>query len=505
MTNLFDTKQRVTVEEVFENPDFAVSIRNEVDCLCNFICPDRADDQGHLPEICNYAFHPTSEQQRHPNVAKYAAAATKCLSSPSNVIGRRLARSTWFMDHIQSLFKDEAVLTNPIHAGHLQTTVLAVVRRNSEDLLDGPFSNLFSIVLDHVDLLGWQEALQSLAVDWSDKFGSNLIWGDDDPQILAYRVIAHRAWDFATDLKVPEETDRAQRRLYGLFSAMLRILTDRELEFSTFFCTDHEVIHSFVQAIITAANFGGAEPALLLGVRVLKRMIRCARLAQHTKEFADKCRVIRKFVKLMAVGFYRSHLVTDPASPKHDGDKWNEVTAFGPLDERKKRLLIDVFPVFWQGGIEYLFPIFFQNPAVSSLFNRIVVKHLARLSTANPGKFIAFLSRVNAVQLILRTWGAAMSPLSRERCYRPESTLIFNPQVFQLAQLITYGGAKWPKPQRSPDDPYGKPLPPKQVFPQPVDEPYIPDYKEYSVWVRDVLVPLYTLMVSELKQRVEDS
>jgi hypothetical protein len=507
LTALFDSKgSAVTVEDVFDNLDFAVSLRNEVPSLCDFICPDRADDRGHLPEICDYALHPTPEQQGHPNVAKYAAAATKCLSSPSGIIGQRLARCTWFMEHIQSLFAEETIITNPVYAGHLQAIVVSVVRRNQDqNLLEGPFCQMFSLVLEHIDLPGWQEGLQSLAVDWADQFGSNLIWGDEHPQFLAYRVLAACANDFASELAWPAESDRAQRRLYGLFSTLLRVLGDRELEYSTFFCVDLAVIDGFIQAIIKAAIFGGAEAALLLGVRVLKRMIRCARLSQDKPDFAANSILVRKLVKRAAIGFYAMQLVKDPAKPVEDDDRWHEVTAFGPLDDKKKRILVDVFPVFWQGGIEHLFPLFFQNPAVSSLFNRTVVKHLARMSAANPDKFIVFVRKVGAIPLILRTWVKSMSPLDREMRDALSPKLILNPQVLQFTQLITYGRAKWPRPRRPPDDPYGPLLPPEQVLPLWWDKSHIPHYKDYSMWVRDVLFPFYTFMVRELSERMRDA
>jgi hypothetical protein len=286
---------------------------------------------------------------------------------------------------------------------------------------------------------------------------------------------------------------------------MLRVLTDRELEFSTLFCTDRLVFLGFTDAVTDAANFSRAEPALLLGVRVLKRMIRCARLAEDKPEFAEKSKVVKKVVKNAAIAFYSSQRAAVPAPAIQDGSMWEQVTAFGPLDDRKMRLLIDVFPVFWKGGIKLLFPIFFQNPAVSSLFNRTVLKHLARLLVADPGKFVTFLSSLGAAELIVTKWPPSMSPLNRETRDRPDPTLLFNPQVLQLAQLITFGGTKWPRPYRPPDDPHEPARPPRQAVPEPPGDKFISEYEKYSEWARDVLFPFYTVMVREFEERMRDS
>jgi hypothetical protein len=53
------------------------------------------------------------------------------------------------------------------------------------------------------------------------------------------------------------------------------------------------------------------------------------------------------------------------------------------------RKFFAVFPVLWWGGLEFMFPVFFNQPPVSSDFCRAVYKGIKELT---PQKFAIFAS-----------------------------------------------------------------------------------------------------------------
>jgi hypothetical protein len=171
------------------------------------------------------------------------------------------------------------------------------------------------------------------------------------------------------------------------------------------------------------------------------------------------------------------------------------------FDDDTKKMLVEVFPLFWQGGITSLFPLVFQNPTISSSFTAAVIKGLARMCQKNAGKFHAFIQTVGAIKMLVPLWDHSMSPLDRELRADQQPRVFLNHHVFQFGLLITYGRRKYPKPRVNPEDLHGHRILPAVRSPESSSPGFIPDYKEYSMWVRDVLLPYYSFAVGEVTQK----
>jgi hypothetical protein len=142
-----------------------------------------------------------------------------------------------------------------------------------------------------LDLTGWQEALHQFATDLPDQFGGTTQLADAPVGLVGYRILAARACELALN-----DGEHANRQLFGLYSAVLRVINERTLSESETFCLDVVTMTQFTASVKKIAEKRRASSTLAIGVRALLLMCKCARKAADdaARRGAASCRLSRR-------------------------------------------------------------------------------------------------------------------------------------------------------------------------------------------------------------------
>jgi hypothetical protein len=208
-------------------------------------------------------------------------------------------------------------------------------------------------------------------------------------------------------------------------------------------------------------------------IRCLEHLIRIATETTPAGDVPEKAKgrrterpfhAVQTFVKQFAIGFCPTHNVQTY--------NWED-----PNLNPEQLMLVDAFPVLWQGGIDYMFPLFFLNPPLSADFNRIMLQKMVEWRRV---RFLTFCHEHQILDRIIRS--NPMSPLDQTTGgdrFRP-----MNPQIWKLAQFISFGACKKVKSGES-SRPYRIP-----------DE-YAEEYERFSAFVANRLLPYVNLVENE--------
>jgi hypothetical protein len=158
-------------------------------------------------------------------------------------------------------------------------------------LLNEAFENIVPRMINHIEWVGWQEAVVTLALDWPEDFGSDM--GLKADEVIRYFGERARGFVSGSDLK-PE-------RVVGVFNVLARLLTERERDSSVRFCCDIDTMRGFVDAVRysaievmkSIAEKGEPGPfisAIHSGVGVLSLIIKVVRKAAIKKELDPRHR-----------------------------------------------------------------------------------------------------------------------------------------------------------------------------------------------------------------------
>jgi hypothetical protein len=347
----------VELEEVLHHRELHTSLRSEVPELLNYILPTDPALGGHLPALLNAALNPTPAQLADPRFHKTSAFATKVLSAPSHQLWARLHKSQLMIDTMRNFPDTENGQNNPVFCGHFLEIFVAMVRQKI-DILVNAFPHFIVKILSRINLLGYQELLSQLAVDHPDEFAAPATSTE------GYRYIAGRAQHCAD--RLAESTDPADRdiwaaKLGGICSSLSHVCTDRPQSIQAM-ANDLIFIRLFRDAIFRNPVEEDAHLAFNRGISFLTQLIALG------EEDTVAHKPIARFLREFARRFYTEKGV--------DKIQWETITDFTPTE----RMLIDAFPVLWQGGIDCMYPLFFRKNPVSSPFNQAMLLRLTRFS-----------------------------------------------------------------------------------------------------------------------------
>jgi hypothetical protein len=464
LSQLLDKEPDSTpVEAVLDHSDLAVSLRNEIPQLLDYIAPDcpptpqPTHSVGHLRELFEWACQPgEGRDQTNPRFAKLSAAATRCLSHPSQRLLSRLRGNKGFIADLQQFIGNEASMSHPLYAGHFEMIAMALIRQSSS-LLNDEFEMLFSRIVEHIDLLCWQEALASWAIDWPSLFGQSF-----PTPVIAFHFIGDRAVDFALASPPCE-------RLQGLYCALRHIIAYQDAHSSLPFFCDLETLlrlsDSLKIVIFSDAErlSAGEKPELQLvigaGVRLISLIAKVLQKAQPPDAAVSAA---RQFLRQAAKATY-SHL-----------DKKYEST---PALEQLK---IDIFPAYWRGGIDKMADLFFRREGGSAEFNRTMIKALYRWhQSPDPVHFEVFIHEHEILEKIAQQ----PFPIQDEVRRSDKPQVLMNAHVFALARLIYEGKYKDKRVKQS-DGSW-----PAEKLESPAPEPrrappaYIKEYDRFGAWI----------------------
>lgn len=210
--------------------------------------------------------------------------------------------------------------------------------------------------------------------------------------------------------------------------------------------------------------------ALREGVVCVARMLKCAeyipedepeeeadddpeKKTETREESAAKLKILRRAHRWTSRAVFRQLGLS--------GLEWGS----GELTEKHK-LAIAIFPAFWPGGIEDMFPLLFKDPKDAPGVGHVILKVLRKWMKRKPERFLKYVKE-HAILKELRERGI--------------DSRITNPYPFRLAVLLTYGQDKAPVPENEGEGP-------KEKRPVPIAG-LAPEWEKHSEWVRDVLYP----------------
>jgi hypothetical protein len=308
---------------------------------------------------------------------------------------------------------------------------------------------LFIRIVEHVDLLCWQEALVSWA-DLDDVFGLPF-----PSPAIGFHVIADRAVDYAM-------CSPPLKRLQGIYCVLSHIISIEGTEKSVSFCSDLQTVRGISDSLkVVVFNEAdrlkaGEPPELQLvicaGVGLVEQI---AKVLQKASSPDDAVFAARQFLRQSGKATY-SHLDKKyPASPALE------------------QLRIDIFPAYWRGGIDMMADLFFRREGASAEFNRTMLKALRRWhGSKDPVHFEVFIHS-HKILAAIRT---QRFPLQDSVRNSPEPQLLMNAHVFALARLI-YEGKYKEQATTEPDEPTGS-------GPRPVPRAYLKEYDEFGAWIQ---------------------
>jgi hypothetical protein len=302
--------------------------------------------------------------------------------------------------------------------------MLAVLRANS-DLLATTFRGFLSVALNHVELAGYQEILINLCAERTDYSALPL-----EQPVHGFRLISARALKFADDY-LRDQTVLSCRRLQGVVSVLWQVFAERDPEDFVQYTQDLEFMRDLVLAVFRAPLARDMRLAFLEGVQLLRKLIEIGRIwdksdgepdaESRSRRSARPGETVKAFIKQFAIGFYERHGV---ATADWDAE----------VLSAEQKMLIQAFPVLWQGGIDWMVPIFFRVPVVSGDFNRAFFEGAGAFGRV---RLLTWIEKNKVLERIVKF--AQNSPLLQENEDGEILQHALNPQVWQLARYIASG------------------------------------------------------------------
>jgi hypothetical protein len=264
-------------------------------------------------------------------------------------------------------------------------------------LLRTTFAGFLPVIVNRIELGGYQSILRCLIRDHREGVAF------PHQPVDVFRFMGRRSFQFAQSY-VKTHNAIFCRRVHGLFMVLQEFFSDHENDAVAPFARDLEFVRGVVQATFHAPLETDMYVAFREGVRVVGELVRWLQPGDPAK----------KFVKQFAIAFYDRHSVRT-----HD---WESTKL-----DAEQRMLVEAFPVLWQGGIDHMFPLFFAGPPVSGEFNR------ALLQAVTGWNRVRFQTWVHRNQILDRIAAAASDHA------RSGSLVAMNPQVWQFAQFVAFG------------------------------------------------------------------
>jgi hypothetical protein len=172
-------------------------------------------------------------------------------------------------------------------------------------------------------------------------------------------------------------------KVAGVFNCLLSLLKEQTLTTLSAIQTQ-----SFVVALVEA-TFDDPEKNRLvfsLGVDVISRIV--ASMEQPSESQAPRLNE-----ELDSIRKYLAGYAADFAVRFHAAEKYNEWDPEALKPDSEQRILLQAFPVLWEGLIEYVIPVFFWNPPFSADFNSAF---LERVKAMPREKLLDFAPKVIA-------------------------------------------------------------------------------------------------------------
>jgi hypothetical protein len=343
LTNRFLKEERnwpTDVRVILEHPDFLNTLKSVPDSLKDYLI-----NQGDEPitQLINWAL-------LSPGVdgnARISALATRTFAQPVSAFLTDVVSCEPFKRGILAFVNRSQDWRNPVTVGHFSAIFLATARcdfsRASEVV--GGIDVFLKKVLDHIDILGWQDFLALLLQD----SGAEWVGSEDREKI-------HRGFLFLGE-KVQRAADRDQWPIVnGLLNALLSFVKENAVTQLDDFVFDVDFV-----AALTAATFEkpNEQPLVFLtGIDLICRIVDALEnpvegaVVENGNEYLAK---IQRYLAAYGAKFWRRFQLR---SEDFEGEVVGE-----------KNIVIRAFPVLWDALIEFVYPCFFHNPPVSSDFN----------------------------------------------------------------------------------------------------------------------------------------
>jgi hypothetical protein len=251
---------------------------------------------------------------------------------------------------------------NPVHVGHFGTIFLAGLRCAPDTLSGDLLQSIVRHCYDKLDILGWQEFLSLLLLDWGPR------WCGEENHAAGFANLAKAIGNAYLRKRWPI--------VVGFFNALLSFVKEQVVQGLD--PAMYEI--SFIMEL-TEATF--EEPikqtlVLDLGVDLISRII--DGLEDDSEDFARP----PEGQKEKVAQYLRAYGMEFANRFRAANKKWDSKPEPFP-DEQK--ILLKAFPVLWEGLIDSVYPVFFWDPPFSVEFNIAFFKRVQGLERSKVLEF----------------------------------------------------------------------------------------------------------------------
>jgi hypothetical protein len=259
--------------------------------------------------------------------------------------------------------------------------------------------------------------------------------------------------------------------LHGIFSALYRVLSEKTSEDFGYLGLDVTFVRYLTEATLAAPLESDMHVAFRMGVRLVVTLCDRAMIFEKGDPQSENGRPtngVRKFLKQFSISFCAFYGA--------DTADWDS-----PTLTPEQQMLIEAFPIIWQGAIDSMFPLFFRRPVVYSEFNRTFLTRLCGWSRV---RFVSFIRDHHILSRLAEC--ASTSPIGPLAVSGGQKVRAMNPQVWKLARFIATGLLKNSDPQT------GGP-----AVPYAVPDDGSEEYERFSLFVVDHVLPYFDQLATE--------
>jgi hypothetical protein len=153
---------RTDVATVLVHPDFIATLKAAPACLQDYIMQKSGVP---LRRLIRLAFY---EKDAH-----LSSLAVRVLAQPKGTFLMRIAGSDIILIGMNEFLRSDEASRDPVHVGHYGAVFLALLRCDYDRLTSAvPLDVCLREVFQRLDIVGWQELLTSLLLDWPTKWVS---------------------------------------------------------------------------------------------------------------------------------------------------------------------------------------------------------------------------------------------------------------------------------------------------------------------------------------------
>jgi hypothetical protein len=388
------------VRDILVHSDFLATLRALPDCYSAYILTCEHRPVAQLLDLALLASGSAGSES-------LSALATRALAQRKSDFLTSVVRSEAFGDGIAAFLGRTADWRKPVTVGHFAAIFVAGARCDFDRVaaLVGGLPAFLAKVVAHIDVLGWQDFLALLLLD----FPANWVGSEDRGQ--ARRGFA----SLGSALRRAADSARWPI-VIGLLNALLSFVKEGELARFDEFVFDVDFVAALTE--VTFAEPEAQPLAFMTGVDLITRIMDALEhpVEEAVVENADEhLAKIRPYLAAYGASFRTRYRVSHEQFEDELG--------------KEQEIVSRAFPVLWDALLEEVYPCFFRNTPVSSDFN---IAFLTRITNLERKRLVSMVPRL--VECLQKN--PIVVPGSVYVQNTTEPVIATNPQVALLVEYL---------------------------------------------------------------------